>query len=196
MNKLMGFYELKATGIPSIKWEEFKDDSKLSNDMLWTVRAAVFNGYDYNLPRIVGVAADVAVKEARGFKERLKDNGLIIYYPYFTADKSGVLKVSGQSIVIEAVEKDLWNLVTYGNRDVTMIIKSDGYTEVSGNPEFLTKDEVDELKNYSRILLGKYRDDIAAGRELYLEWSYAYNSSIEGKPYGERYLLFYEMRVI
>lgn len=57
MNKLMGFYELKNMQLPSIPWAEYTGNEPFSEQLLWTVRSAVFHGDDLNLPRIVGVTA-------------------------------------------------------------------------------------------------------------------------------------------
>lgn len=195
MNKLMGFYELKYIGIPTIRWEEFTDDTKMSDDLLWTVRTAVLKGNDYNLPRIVGVTSKEAMDEGKKLRERLRDTGVVLYYPYFIAHKSGTVKVSSDSTVIEAVEKDLWNLVTYGKRDVTIIIDANSKT-VSGNSEFLNEEEIQEILKYAKLLHGKYSGDIREGGEIYLEWSYAYDSTLDKKTYGKKYLVFYEMRII
>ena len=54
MNKLMGFYELKNMQLPSIPWAEYTGNEPFSEQLLWTVRSAVFHGDDLNLPRIVG----------------------------------------------------------------------------------------------------------------------------------------------
>lgn len=122
MNKYFGFYELKAASIPTVPWERFSCESILDENLLWTIRVAVEDSNDLNLPRIIGAKAEEAQKTGREYLKKYSDNGLVIYYPYFLADKSGVLEISSKRIVIEAVEKDLWNLVTYGKRDVTIII--------------------------------------------------------------------------
>ena len=57
MNKLLGFYELKDSVLPTIPWKEFNKEVKLDSNILWTVRSAVYRGEDLNLPRAVGVNA-------------------------------------------------------------------------------------------------------------------------------------------
>jgi hypothetical protein len=125
MNKLMGFYELKSLNIPTVPWKLFSDDTVLDPQLLWTVRVATEAGNDLNLPRAVGVEAEEACLKGRAFAEEFKNKGIVIYYPYFIAEKSGVLDMNSERTVIEAVEKDLWNLVTYGRKDVTVIIPTD-----------------------------------------------------------------------
>jgi hypothetical protein len=195
MNKLLGLYELGAAGIPAIEWKEYAEGSIMSDRILWTVRAALFKGSDYNLPRFVGVTAERAMEEASRLGKELKDKGMVIYYPYFTADKSGIIRISSSRTVIECVGKDLWNLTAGGSRDVTIIFDESG-VKVSGRRDSLAEPEIDELMKYEKVLRGKYRQDIARGGELYLEWSYAYDCSPDGSPTGERYLVFYEMRIL
>jgi hypothetical protein len=95
--------------------------------------------------------------------------------------------------VIEAVKRDLWNFVTYGNKDVTIIISEDNIDYI-GNNEFLSQDELELLKKYSNIIKRKYRDSISEGKSLILEWSFAYNTDINKVPVGDEYLVFYELR--
>ena len=42
-----------------------------------------------------------------------------LFYPYFVAENSDTLEVQDNGIVIEAVYKDLWNLVTNNDLEVT-----------------------------------------------------------------------------
>ena len=53
MNKMMGFYELKDSGLPSVRWKEFERTTSLDRTKLWTIRCAVQRGSDLNLPRLV-----------------------------------------------------------------------------------------------------------------------------------------------
>jgi hypothetical protein len=195
MNKLMGFYELKSAGIPTVPWKEFLDDTVLTDDILWSVRAARLTGNDYNLPRFIGVTAEQAMTQARNLKEKFKDSGKVICYPYFIAKNSGVMRVSASTTVVEGVDKDLWNLTTGGKCDVTMIVEENS-TQINGNEKFFEDEEIDTLLYYGKLLHGKYKKDIILGREIYLEWSYAYKSTVDSKPVGEKYLVFYEMRIL
>jgi len=63
MNKLMGFLELNRLGIPTVPLKEFHPDVNLTYDVLWTIRVAVYEGDDLNLPRVVGVNAREALKK-------------------------------------------------------------------------------------------------------------------------------------
>ena len=81
MNKLMGFFELRDSGLPTIPWREYTGTEVLQPDLLWTVRSAVYRGADQNLPRVVGVTAEEAETFARDLHDRQKDAGMGGYYP-------------------------------------------------------------------------------------------------------------------
>ena len=191
----MGFYELKDINIPTVPWEKYTRTVVLDKTMLWTVRVAVKNGDDLNLPRAVGVTAEEASEKADALLEKYAETGLVIYYPYFIADKSGVIDIRNDRIVIEAVDKDLWNLVTHGRKNVTIILEGCD-ARCIGDSAFITDDELDILMKYiSRIKL-YYRDTMNEGISIMAEWSFAYNTDKDHKPLGEKYLVFYELRSI
>ena len=195
MNKLLGFYELKDSMLPTIPWKEYKMDTVLDPDILWTVRTAVHRGEDLNLPRCIGTTAEDAIKFAKSVSQRYGNNGMVIYYPYFLAEKSGTLNVFNDKIVIEAVKDDLWNLVTYSKKDVTIILDKNE-NEYIGNKEFLECEELDEILSYVKEVKRLFRDELIEGKSILLEWSYAYNCDIEKNRKGNRYLVFYEVRTV
>lgn len=197
MNKYMGFYELKSSSLPSVPWQVFTRETVLDPGLLWTVRMAVESSNDINLPRAVGVSSEEALEKAKTFSEEYNGKGFVIYYPYFIALKSGVLDISSDRTVLEAVEKDLWNLVTYGKKNVTVIVPKDLQgIQYFGQESFLEEKEFEELMKYSNIIRGRFRDEISEGKSALVEWSFAYNTDIRNEPIGSRYLVFYELRVI
>lgn len=195
MNKLMGFFELKDINIPTVPWERYTRDAVLDKNMLWTIRVAVKNGDDLNLPRAVGVTAEEASEKGSAFLEKYEDSGIVVYYPYFIADKSGVIDIKSGRTVIEAVDKDLWNLVTHGHKDITIILEESN-TSCSGNENFLSAEELDTLQRYISRIKSYYRGAMSEGASIIAEWSFAYNTDIRHKPLGEKYLVFYELRSI
>ncbi|MGE5631211.1 MAG: hypothetical protein ACM3TR_08970 [Caulobacteraceae bacterium] len=195
MNKLMGFYELKDLDIPTIHWKIFNQDTRLDKDLLWTIRVAVKSGDDLNLPRVVGVTNEEAEAKGRLLLEAYEGKGIVIYYPYFIAVKSGVIDMHKDRTVIEAVEKDLWNLVTHGKKNVTVIITGTG-SEYYGDSAFLTAYETSELIKYGSIIKSRYREVLNVGKSLLAEWSFAYNTDARHQPIGEKYLVFYELRSV
>ena len=169
MNKLMGFFELKDLDLPAVPWKEFNEKVCFDDKLLWTVRTAVEKGEDLNLPRVVGVKAKEAYESAVKLYKKYRDIGMVVYYPYFIAEKSGTLYVDNSRTVIEAVEADLWNYVTYNKKDVTVIIGRDNSVCVEGNGEFLDEKEIEELRLYASKAKGMFRENIARGEEVLLE---------------------------
>lgn len=198
MNKYMGFYELKAINLPTVPWQHFTVDTVLDGSLLWTVRVAVESNNDLNLPRAVGVGAGEAVQTGRRLLSEYTGRGIVIYYPYFIAQKSGVLDINCSRTVIEAVEKDLWNLVTDGRKNVTAIFPS-GQANTSGaqyigDDAFLGREEIKELLRYSAVIRGRFREELSEGKSVLAEWSYAFRTDTGREPIGDRYLVFYELR--
>lgn len=195
MNKYMGFYELKYLDIPTVPWQKFDPSVILDDKHLWTIRVAVESGNDFNLPRAVGVKPDQAYNKGLEYLRKYGDRGIVIYYPFFIADKSGVVDISQERTVIEGVNGDLWNLVSNGLKDETVVIRDGSFT-FEGNEGFLTKQELDEILGHASALKRRYRDFISEGKSLLLEWSYAFNSDIDKNTIGQRYLVFYELRTV
>jgi len=196
MNKLEGFFELDKTGLPSVPWKKYDFGIPLDENLLWTIRSAVLFGNDLNLPRKVGVPAEEAKRFADNLTVKINDNGMVVYYPYFIADKSGVMEVALNKVVIEAVKDDLWNLVTHNNKDVTVIYDNDVVTELIGKKDFLDEAEISELLSYSYRVKKRFRDLLYEGKSIFLEWSYSFCSDINKNPIGERHLVFYEIRSV
>lgn len=212
MNKYMGFYELRAIGIPTVPWQRFEEDTRLDGRLLWTIRVAVEGGNDLNLPRAVGICADDAVQKGRQLLKEYAGRGMVIYYPYFIAEKSGVLDINCGRTVVEAVDRDLWNLVTNGKTNMTAVFPagstdvetgrmefgSAGLNEVqfSGDESFLSIEEIQELLKNSAVLRGRFRDELSEGKSILTEWSYAYSTDMGREPEGDRYLVFYELRLL
>lgn len=197
MNKLMGFYELRNLSLPTIPWREYTPDVIFHDEYLWTVRSAVFFGNDMNLPRLVGKEASEAMKFANKIYKEINKNGIVVYYPYFIAHKSGTLNVHRNKTIIEAVDDDLWNLVTNQDMDVSLTYDNNN-TLIScyGNEKFLTNEEIEQLLFYARSIARTFRDELIEGCSMLLEWSFASSCNKEMKLIGEPYLVFYEIRTI
>lgn len=195
MNKLLGFYELRDLSLPTIPWKEYVPGTELSNEFLWTIRSAVNRGDDLNLPRLIGKPADEATIFANMLYKEMKDKGMVIYYPFFVAKKSGTLNVCMDKIIIEAVKEDLWNLVTNQNLDVSLIYdRNDKLISFYGNKEFMDNSEIEKLLVCAKRIYCTYRDKLLEGKTLLLEWSFAFSCNRNKEPVGEPYLVFYEIR--
>lgn len=195
VNKYIGLYELKSIELPAVQWRIFDNAAVLDPKLLWTVRVAVETGADLNLPRFVGVSAEVAQEEGRKLINRFSEKGIVVYYPYFIAVKSGVLEVASDKLIIEAVERDLWNLVSRGRKNVT-IIQREGNYRYEGDRNFLQQKELQELELCAAVMKRRFRSELAEGLSVLAEWSYAYNTDAGHQPAGRPYLVFYELRTI
>ena len=197
MNKLMGFYELKESSLPTIPWKVYTPDVILDENILWTIRSAIHKGNDLNLPRVVGKEAKEAKEFADDLYKKIGERGIVIFYPYFIANKSGTLNVFYDKVVIEAVNKDLWNLVTNQDLDVSLIYDMDMNLQLCiGNEKFLSDEECNQLLSYSKKVKNIFRDDILEGHSILLEWSYACDCDKNGHSVGNSYLVFYEARTV
>lgn len=192
----MGFLELREMKLPSVPWKQYTGEEEFEDKYLWTVRSAVYRGNDLNLPRSVGKCSKTSQKFADQLLKKMKDNGIVIYYPYFIAKKSGTLEVKSDKVIVEAVKDDLWNLVTYSDREVTIITDSNGDRVTSGNANFLKKKELDNLEKYVPEIRKLFREDLLEGKSALLEWSFAQSCDFEKEPTGEEYLVFYEARTV
>lgn len=195
MNKLMGFLELKESSLPTVPLMEYQSGVYLDSKYLWTVRTAVYRGDDLSLPRKVGVTSEEAVKFADEMQINMKERGKVFFYPYFIADKSGTLEVRREELIIEAVKGDLWNLVTYSDRDVTYRLSNE-YEEIDGNRNFLNNEEIEKIRTCGNKVRGMFRDEIYEGKSILLEWSYAVNTNAERERLSQPYLVFYEVRTV
>ena len=192
----MGFLELREMKLPSVPWKQYTGEEEFEDKYLWTVRSAVYRGNDLNLPRSVGKCSKTSQKFADQLLKKMKDNGIVIYYPYFIAKKSGTLEVKSDKVIVEAVKDDLWNLVTYSDREVTIITDSNGDRVTSGNANLLKKKELDNLEKYVPEIRKLFREDLLEGKSALLEWSFAQSCDFEKEPTGEEYLVFYEARTV
>lgn len=195
MNKLEGFYKLNELNLPTIPWKTFEKGTELDASVLWTIRCAVNQGNDFNLPRLVGAAAKEACIFANELIEKLTVKDLVIYYPYFIAKKSGVIQLSSFQTVIEAVTGDLWNLVTDNKKEVTIIFENDDLKFI-GDDNFLSPGELLELVDYCLLIRKMLQQEISSGRTVYVEWSFACESDVDKEPVGDQKLIFYEIKTV
>lgn len=196
MNKLMGFLELKEMKLPSVPWKQYTGKENFEDRYLWTVRSAVYRGNDLNLPRSIGESSKVSKKFADQLLKEMNNNGIVICYPYFIANKSGTLEVRSDKVIIEAVKDDLWNLVTYSEREVTIITDIDGNKSIIGNANFISNEELDSLSKHIPEIRKLFRNDLLQGKAALLEWSFAQSCNASKEPIGEKYLVFYEARTV
>lgn len=196
MNKLMGFLELNEMRLPSIPWKRYTGNEQFDDEYLWTIRSAIYRGNDLNLPRSVGKSAEESKKFADSLLKKIDDKGIVIYYPYFIAKKSGVLEVRREQVIIEAVKDDLWNLVTYSDCEVTAIFTEGQEPQYIGNVNFLSENEQEQLIKHVAEIRKLFRNDLIVGKSVLLEWSFAVSCNKDKEPIKDEYLVFYEARTV
>lgn len=192
----MGFLELKEMRLPSVPWKQYTGNEKFEDRYLWTVRSAVYRGNDLNLPRSIGESSKISKKFADQLLKEMSNNGIVIYYPYFIANKSGTLEVRSDKVIIEAVKDDLWNLVSYSDREVTIITDTENNRSIIGNANFINNEELENLNKYIPEIRKLFRTDLLQGKSALLEWSFAQSCNASKEPIGEEYLVFYEARTV
>lgn len=192
MNKLAGFYELRSSSLPAIEWEEWNEGTEFNENNLWTVRTAVLFGNDISLPRAVGVPAEEAKKVAEKIRHTYGDAAMIIYYPFFVAEKSGTIMCSRDHAILEAVKDNLWELVTNGKLDLHA--EFDEKTKKFKDNGFFTEKELDSISDSVRRIRRSFKAELREFKSILLEWSFAKNTDKDGNPVGESYLVFYEAR--
>lgn len=195
MNKLEGLYELKKLAIPTIDWKCYESGTQLDDKYLWTIRTATYGGNDLNLPRMFGENAEKSQRFAEEILRKMGDKGVVIYYPYLIAEKSGNLQIGSSRVLVEAVKGDLSNLLNGNRVDVTYIWDKNT-SQVWGNEYFLEKSEQENVLSYVEYLRRNYYDSLLLGLELQLEFSFAYNCSRKGEKEGKRKLVFFEIRTV
>lgn len=192
----MGFLELKEMRLPSVPWKQYTGNEKFEDRYLWTVRSAVYRGNDLNLPRSIGESSKISKKFADQLLKEMSNNGIVIYYPYFIANKSGTLEVRSDKVIIEAVKDDLWNLVSYSDREVTIITDAENNRSIIGNANFINNEELENLNKHIPEIRKLFRTDLLQGKSALLEWSFAQSCNASKEPIGEEYLVFYEARTV
>ena len=125
--------------------------------------------------------AENATKFADNLLNKLGNNRMVIFYPYFIANKSGTLEVKRNSVIIESVKEDLWNLVTYSDHEVTIIYHDNQELEYMGNKNFLKTNEKEQLLKYVPEIRKLFKDDLLEGKSALLEWSFAVSCGFSGK---------------
>jgi len=168
-------------------------NTALSKGLLWTVRTAIEVGDDYNLPRAIGVTAEVAKQK---YLEFSKQGFKVIYYPYFKAYTSGVIDISAERIVIEGVYGDLWKLVTEDRPDFRLICKDGQFICWQVPYESVIRLLGYAKQVFAKQVFAKMKGFIEMDKHIYLEWSFAQNVNSANIDIGKPYLVFYECRVI
>ena len=193
MNKLAGMYELRKLNIPSVDWKLFQEDTVLSENRLWTIRTAVFQGADLHLPRLFGQNARDSMEFARKCLNEMNGRGIVIYYPYLHAVKSGVIQFGLSNTCLEVVSGDIKNLLDGGDPEASYYRKNTGWIS-ERNADLYNREELEELFRYAEYCRRYFRNVLLESREIQMEFSYAYDVDTDHRKAGETRLVFFEVR--
>lgn len=191
MNKLEGMYELKRNHLPTVDWKLFQEKTVLSETCAWTIRTAVFKGQDLYLPKLFGKSGQEAMIFGRRCLQEMKDKGIVFYYPYLEAKKSGVLQFDVSSIQLECVEGDLGRLLNGSTPDAAYYWERKFLKEYG--KEMLSAKEQDELLEWVFYCRRRYREIMKLGEKMQLEFSYVRDGNKENQ---QNRLIFFEMRTL
>jgi phosphohistidine swiveling domain-containing protein len=138
--KLQGLFRIEDLRLPHPDWHfvvvdpttvssvdpEFRSklryysDLRLSENDKWTVRTCLVEGRpteEYGLKRAVGVASIEVKSLLTDFQKYYRDasfHPIFVVYPYFSADKSGIVEIHQNEELIEAVNGSQWRLTEEG----------------------------------------------------------------------------------
>lgn len=191
MNKLEGMYELKKSYLPAVDWNLFQEATVLSDACSWTIRTAVFKGHDLHLPKLFGKNGQEAMAFGNKCLHEMKDKGIVFYYPYLTAEKSGVLQFDIHSIQLECVDGDLSRLLDGSSPDASYYWEGTDLKE--HGKKILSVKEKSELLEWVFYCRQRYRYIMSLEEKMQLEFSYVRDKDSEHQPSR---LVFFEMRTI
>ena len=217
MRVLENDYILKTLDLPTIDWKPYDPADQLEENILWSIKVE-------EIPSQTGKEQEekktlLTWMRKRMQQEPAKGNGLIgshaenvmryggrmsckivpsrqmlLYYPYYTVLKSGILDINRNRVVIEGTSGDISNLITNSQIDVTMIL-TDEDVEVFGDERFFQQDEVLQLIDYSREVRKMAARDMDDGKSIQLMFSYVYRTNKELQPEGDLKLIFHKFKM-
>ena len=210
-NKFEGLLKIEEFDLPHPKWTfvivdrealdfvpsrnqsriiDYKELS-LSPNETWTVRSCLVGAYtrnEFGLKRAVGISADQVASRLEEFSQyyqNLNLRAVFIVYPYFSADKSGIIEIRDSEYIIEAVKGSQWKLTEEGAPSESWL-----YT---GRPEGILNAQFQRQSNGNvKILESKQLATLRSliphihESKVLLEWTFT--------PEGN--LFFYDMRPV
>ena len=143
----------------------------------------------------IGVTSKEAMTYIKSQYKELGRRRMLIYYPYFTAYKSGTIDLSYDRIVIEAVDGKIENLKKKHRVDETIIFREDDI-EIYGEEEFLTREETLSLIDYGKMLRKRCDNEIEYGKNIIVYWSIVQETKKSMIPRDDKKLLFHQIKVL
>ena len=68
--------------------------------------------------------------------------------------------------------------------------------ENDGDKDFLDNTELDEILKYIPQIKQEFKEILLEGKNILLEWSFAYDCDSKKNIIGDKYLVFYEARAV
>ncbi len=195
MYVLQNCYILDHLELPTIPWKQCQTTMLLDDSILWTVKNEPFygeNGYIYGK---IGVTAREAMEYITTQYQSLPKRRMLLYYPYYTASKSGTIDMNYDRIAIEAVEGKIENLKKKNRVDETLLFQDEDL-EIFGEEKFLTRQETLEIIDYGSMLKKKFAGDLEYGRNILFYWSYVEETLRNMIPKGNPSLVFHQIKVL
>lgn len=205
--------------LPTVEWKQFFPDTTLDQNILWSIKVEEIpvSNEEKTVEKkkksplhflkdrrcmkhqrtnaLIGVNAGTAQEFGEKKRKQIDSNThAIIYYPYYTVVKSGILDMNRDRIVIEGTKGDISNMVTHNHVEVTMIFQNDDL-EIVGDEKFFTQEEVLPLIDFGREIKKMVAADMELNKNIQLYFSYVYHTSEVLKPEGKQKLIFYQFKL-
>ncbi|BBF45146.1 hypothetical protein lbkm_3905 [Lachnospiraceae bacterium KM106-2] len=195
MHVLQNSYLLSHLDLPTIPWQQGFLSTEFDQHMLWTVKNEPVSAEIGLIEGKIGVTAKEAKEFVKHQYDNLGEKRVVLYYPYYTATKSGTIDLNQERSVIEAVEGKIENLSKKHRVDVTMIFR-DNDLEIVGNDKFLSEDETLTLIDYCRELKSRCAADLDYGKNIILYWSIVSETKVNMIPKDKTNLIFTKLKII
>lgn len=195
MYVMQNCYILDCLDLPTIPWKPCQTTKMLDDSILWTVKNEPFYKEEGKICGCIGVTAKEAMNYILSEYKNIEKRRILIYYPYYTAVKSGTIDLSYDRLVIEAVEGKIENLKKKHRVDETMIFYDDDI-EIFGEEHFLTNSETLSLIDYTKALRKRCSHEIEFGKNILFYWSIVQETRRNMIPKEEQTLLFHQIKVL
>lgn len=195
MHVLQDSFVLDHLDLPTIPWEICSTNTTLDHHILWTVKNEPFRPESGKIFGKIGVTSEEVKEYVEDAYEQLEKQRVLIYYPYYTAYKSGTLDLTYDRIVIEAVEGKIENLKKKHRVNETILFTEEDIT-IYGDDKFLTKEETLGLIDYCKSIKHRCMGELEYGKNILLYWSIVQETKINMIPKEEKNLFFTQLKVI
>ncbi len=195
MYVLQNSYILDYLDLPTIPWEQCRTTSTLDDSILWTVKNEPYTADQGKIYGRIGITSSEAKAYISSQYENLERKRMLIYYPYYTAVKSGTIDLSYDRIVLEAVEGKIENLKKNHRVNETIIFREESI-EIFGDENFMTREETLSLIDYAKQLKTRTGKELEFGKNLIVYWSIVQETKRNMIPRDKSQLLFHQIKVL